>query len=107
MHLINWLAVLTVLTTNGVLGYLPKLMGDFGIHNNYNADLSLPANGNDDNFPIQDTIPYEDSDRSVYDPGVGKLLLSIYHYISYMEHIQSLSFLFPVMSFSMYVYRLC
>lgn len=96
MHLINWLAVLTVLTTNGVLAYLPKLMGDFGIHNNYNADLSLLASGNDDNFPLQDTIPYEDSDRSVYDPGVGKLL---YH----MEHILS-SFLFPVTSFSMYLY---
>lgn len=42
-----------------------------------NGDLSLVGGGvggeNDDgiNFPLQDGIvPYEESDRSVYDPGV-------------------------------------
>lgn len=81
MHLINWFALLTVITTNGVLGYLPKLMGDFGIHNNYNADLSVLSSGTDDNFPLQETIPYEDSDRSVYDPGVGKFVKPHVHII--------------------------
>lgn len=80
-----------MLTTNGVLGYLPKLMGDFGIHNNYNADLSLLASGNDDNFPLQDTVPYEDSDRSVYDPGVGKF---------YSKHISYIKRLFYIIHFN-------
>lgn len=62
MLLINVVATITIIL-NGVLGYTPTIISN-------NEDMSLLSTANDDNFPLQDV--YEENDRSVYDPGVGK-----------------------------------